>query len=88
MSNSTACFRSAGKMRCASFYFERGCLEQRPRGAGGAALASCAQTGPGPPKAPPWRREKKNANPPRATPAVTPETAKSPRERVPTFSNP
>jgi hypothetical protein len=50
-------------------YFERCCPEQRPRGAGGAALVAPKQA----------------RSPPRATPAVTPETAKSPREgeRVP-----
>jgi hypothetical protein len=30
-SNSTALFLSTGKMRCASFYFERSCPKQRPR---------------------------------------------------------
>jgi hypothetical protein len=88
MSNSTAYFRSTGEMRCASVYFERGCPEQRPRGAGGAALVAPKQAARGRPKRPPWRREKKNAPPPRATPAITPETAKSPREIVRTFSSP
>jgi hypothetical protein len=53
--------RSTGNMRCVSFYFERACPEQRPRGAGGAALPSCTQTcpGSGAAQSTPWRREKK-----------------------------
>jgi hypothetical protein len=49
---------------------------------------SCTQNWRGPPTPPPWGGVKKPPPPPprpprRATPAVTPETAKSPRERVP-----
>jgi hypothetical protein len=39
-------------------------------------------------KAPPWRREKKNAPRRALLPQITPETAKSPRERAPTSSSP
>jgi hypothetical protein len=58
-------------MRCASFYFERDCPEQRPRGAGGAALAAPKQARAGAAQSALLEAgEKKRL--PRATPAVTP----------------
>jgi hypothetical protein len=97
-----SCFGSTGKCDARHFVLN-GAVRKTPpsRGAGGGP--SCTQTGPGPPKAPPWRRENKGPPPPPAPRAprpnkrppppalllqMTPETAKSPRERVPTFSNP
>jgi hypothetical protein len=66
--------------------FERGCPEQRPRGAGGAALVAPKQAR-GRPKRHGFGGWKKNAPPPPPLallpPQMTPETAKSPRERVP-----
>jgi hypothetical protein len=84
-----SCFGSTGKCDARHFVLNGAARKTPPsRGAGGGP--SCTQTGPGPPKAPPWRREKKAPPPPpRALlPQITPEAAKSPRERVPTFSNP
>jgi hypothetical protein len=72
-------------MQCVSFYFEQICQEQRPRGAGGAALVAPKQAR-GRLKRP--TRAVRKKRPPPATSAVTPETAKSPRERALTCSNP
>jgi hypothetical protein len=67
-------------MRFVSFFKTELPRTAPPRGGRGGP--SCSQTG----QRPPWRQEKKNRRPPRASPAVTPETAKSPRDRVPTCS--
>jgi hypothetical protein len=50
-------------------FFERGCLEQRPRGAGGAALVAPKQAR-GRPKRPPGGGRKKPPPPPRPAPLL------------------
>jgi hypothetical protein len=55
----SATLRPIQQVRCVSFYYGRGCLEQRPRGAGGVVLVAPKPTGPGPPKAPPGGGRKK-----------------------------
>jgi hypothetical protein len=79
-------FGSAG--RCdARHYILNGAVRNSALSRSGRGGPNRTQTGPGPPKAPPWRREKQP--PPPATPAVDPRDSQEPAGKSPpTFSNP